>query len=310
MFTWFATFEPYMVPLQLVFAMLGMGATLSIRDFVVIAKDPRGLLVGLALQLLWVPALTWLFIAGFRLSEGWAVGLVLVAVVPGGAFSNLLTFLGRGNVPLSISVTTASNLACIFSVPLLIQLLASASLPPDFAFPARRIVFEIFGYLLIPLALGMVVYRWNTAKAARFSKWCINTSIGFIALITLGSLGSGRIKIPEYGWLPPLRIVLFGLTLAVVTPHICRLVRRYDDDTTALTIEVCVRNVGVALLLYRNFFAGRPEQGHVLYTCLFYAGMSGLLTLPALLRHRFGRSPVLLRAPRRREPSDAGAAAE
>jgi len=82
-----------------------------------------------------------------------------------------------------------------------------------------------------------------------------------------------------------------------MTPALCRLARRYDDDTVALSVEVCVRNVGLALLLIHFFFREAPEQAHVLYTCLYYGGMQLLLALPMALRHRRGGSAVLMRAP-------------
>ncbi len=287
--------EIYFVPLQLALAMLGMGATLSVREFGSIARDPRGLAIGLVLQLVVVPGIAVGFISAFDMSPGWAVGLILVAAVPGGAFSNLLTYLGRGNVPLSISVTVASTSACILTVPLLLRLLAGSYLPAEFTFPLERIIVEIFAYLLVPLAIGMLIYRRWGRGAVRLSRWSIRASLLLIVLITISALGSGRIKVAEYGVVPPLLIVLFGLSIAILAPHVSRLLGRYDDDTVALGIEVSVRNVGIALLMIHFFFPGTDAQGHVLYTCLFYAGFSGFLAVPLVLLHRAGRSVVLLR---------------
>ena len=275
--------------------MLGMGATLAVRDFGKVLQRPGPLLLGLCIQLIFMPALAMLWIHLFGFSEGWAVGLILVSVVPGGAFSNLLTFLARGHVPLSIAMTTASTAGCIATVPLILGLLAETHLPADFSFPTTKVVFDIFGFLLIPLAIGMAIFRTLPKHAAKVSKWSINLSVTLIILITVGALGAGRIKVGEYGIVPPLRILAFGVFASIAVPHIVRLFRRTDDEAVALTIEVCVRNVGVALLLIHFFFPDSPAQGHVLYTCLFYAGISGALTLFPLLRHRYGRSPVLLR---------------
>ncbi len=299
-----ATVEQYFVPTQLALAMFGMGATLSVRDFLQVLRDPRGLALGLGLQLVFVPALAYAFIEIFDLAPGWAVGLCLVAVVPGGAFSNLLTFLGKGNVPLSISVTVASTAGCIATIPLLLGVLASSHVPPDFSFPTQRIVVEIFAYLLVPLALGMVMFRVAEKPSARLSKWAIRGSILLIALITVSALRSGRIRVAEYGIVPPATLLLFGVLLANVTPQVARLFRRYDDDAVALSVEVAVRNIGIALLLVQFFFPGEPEHGHVLYSCLFYAGLSGFLALPIVLRHRLRGKAVLLRAPNPR-PLDA-----
>ena len=134
--------------------------------------------------------------------------------------------------------------------------------------------------------------RLHQPVAQVVSRWSIRGSLLLIIVITITALGSGRIKVMEYGIVPPSLILLFGLVLATVIPLACRLAGRYDDDTVALGIEVTVRNIGVALLLVRFFFPGAPENGHVLYSCLFYAGISGWLAVPMLLLHRWGRSPI------------------
>ena len=92
----------------------------------------------------------------FALSPGWAVGLVLLCVTPGGAFSNLFTYLSRGNTALSVSLTLVASLACIATVPILLKIFASGLLPVDFAFPAGPIIGKVALYLLLPLAIGLL----------------------------------------------------------------------------------------------------------------------------------------------------------
>lgn len=300
MFDWFHSAEPYLIPAQLLLAMLGMGATLSVRDFREIVRFPAGLTIGYLTQLLFIPALGLLFIWLFGLGPGWAVGLILLTAVPGGAFSNLLTFFARGNVPLSIAVTTVTTMSCILTVPLVIRVFAAQHMPANFVFPAGRIILEIIFYLLIPLAVGMLIYRFMRGKSEHVSAWAIRASMLLVIVIALGAMGSGKIKIPEYGWRPPLLIVLFGVVMHVATAQLCRLLGRYDEDSVTLTIEVTVRNVPVGLLVYHHFFAGQAEQGHVLYTLLFYAGLSGPLTLPLLFKHRLGRGGTWFGRPKPR----------
>lgn len=292
--------ESTFIPAQLVTAMLGMGATLSARDFHSVLRESRGLAVGLVLQLVFVPLWAFLFAHFCGLSRGWAVGLILVSVVPGGAFSNLLTFFARGTVALSIALTVACTSLCVITVPLLLRLLTAADLPPDFELPIGRIVFEIFFYLLIPLLAGMLIYRFAESWSKAVSRWSIRASMLLLVLITVSALGSGRIRVAEYGWGPPLLILAFGVTLAVLTPHLSRLAGRFDDDSVAIGIEVTVRNIGVGLLLIHFFFPGSEAQGHVLYTCLFYAGISGPIAIPMVLAHRYSGRVVLLRRRRRR----------
>ncbi|MDD9938755.1 MAG: bile acid:sodium symporter [Myxococcales bacterium] len=286
--------EAYLIPAQLVLAMLGMGATLTVGDFLDVMRERVSVIVGLSLQWLFVPALALAIVYGFELSAGWAVGFLLIAVVPGGTASNLFTFLGRGNTALSVSITLVTTVGSVLSVPLMLRLLADSYVPDDFAFPTGRIVTEIVAYLIAPLALGMWLLRASPVRAEPISKWSIRLSVIFIAMIVVSSLGSGRIEVPAYGWGPPLMLILFGVVLSQVTPLLCRAMRRYEDDATAIGIEVCVRNVGLALLLVRFFFPGQPEQAQVLYATLFYGGMSFFLGIPIAIRHRrYGRLSLL-----------------
>ena len=282
--------------------MLGMGATMTPRDFVTVVRDPLGLLIGVVLQIAVVPLVAVTFVKLLGLPSGWAVGLVLVSVVPGGAFSNLLTYLGRGNAALSISITAITTVGCIVTIPLVLRVAVSAALPEGFSLPALGIIREIGLFLLLPLLVGMFVHRVFERAAPSVSRWSIRLSVALIIIIAIGSTTSGRIRIGEYGLTPPLLIAGFGLAIAVLIPHLCRLLRRYDDDTVAIGIEVTVRNVGVGLLMITFFFPGTPEQGHVLYSLLFYAGISPLFSLPLVLLHRYGKSPVLLRS-RAQRPS-------
>lgn len=297
LFSYQAFVEAYFVPIQLTLAMFGMGATLSLQEFTRIFRNPGALAVGLLIQVVGVPLVAVGLVKLLGLSPGWAVGLILISVCPGGAFSNLLSFFARANVPLSISLTTVTTLGCLFTIPFVLRLTAAEHLPVGFEFPAGQIIRDIFAYLLTPLALGMVAFRALPGRAQAISAWSIRGSLFFVLLITISSLGSGRIKVAEYGWAPPLIIIGFSLLLSVVAPHAARLLGRYDDEGAAITIGITLRNTGIGLLLVRFFFPGQPENSHVLYTCLFFAGQSTPMSLLVVLLHRFGKSPALGRRP-------------
>lgn len=294
--------EIYLIPAQLAFAMFGMGATLRVVDFIDVFREPKGLTLGLVLQMIGVPLIAFGLATAFDMSPGWAVGLLLVSVVPGGAFSNLFTFLGRGNTALSIAMTVAATVSSIATIPLVLSILAPAHLPPGFELPAGEIVFDIFAWLLTPLVAGMILYRAvNEETAATVAKWVVRISLVLLAVVVISTMTAGRIEMSEYGWEPPLRIVLFGAIIAIVLPFICRLFGQYDDDTLAIAVEVCIRNVSVGLLIVPFFFAGQAAQGHVFFTVLFYSAVSGCFAFPLLFFHRIGWSVVAFRPPLRRE---------
>ncbi|MBX3250143.1 MAG: bile acid:sodium symporter family protein [Myxococcales bacterium] len=289
--------ETVLVPVQLVLTMLGMGATLAPGDFRAVVTHPAGIALGLVLQLVVAPALAVVLTYAFGLGPGFAVGMVLIAAVPGGAVSNLLTFLGRGNVPLSIAMTTASTLGCVITAPLLLRLLAAEYLPDDFALPVGRLLGDIASYLFAPLALGMIFRRFVPKHAQALCDWSVRLSVVVILLIAGSSLGSGRVQPFDYGPMPLLAIIAFTLLHAYGTPHVVRLLGRSDADAVALSVEVTVRNLSIGLLLVGFFFPGEPEQAHVLYACLVYSGVATPVVLPVLYWHRRGRSPALGRRP-------------
>lgn len=293
--------ESVLIPIQLLLAMLGMGATLGLREFFNVIRHPAGVTIGVAQQWVMVPLLTLAVAWAFQLSPGWAVGLLLVAVTPGGAFSNLMTFLAKGHTPLSIAVTLVSTLACIGTAPLILRLTASGLLPADFSLPAGRIILEVCSYLVTPLAVGMAIYRFLPRHTARISKIAIWTSLTLVLTIAGGALFAGRIQVGSYGWQPPAIIALFGLLIHLVSTEVTHLFQRYDDETMALAIEVSVRNGGVGLLLLQFFFTDQPAlQGQALYTILFYTGIQIFVPVPAILRHRAKLSPLWFRAVRKR----------
>ena len=122
-------YEHLLASIQLALAMLGMGALLGPRDFGRVARSPRALCVGLLLQLVLVPGLAFVLGRVLPLEMGLAAGFVLVASVPGGTMSNLVTYLGRGNIALSISLTAVTTVGALATTPALLRLLVGAARP-------------------------------------------------------------------------------------------------------------------------------------------------------------------------------------
>jgi BASS family bile acid:Na+ symporter len=296
MFHLYAQYEYWLAASQLGLAMLGMGATLKVRDFATVVRSPKGIVVGTTIQIIGVPLLAALFLWGFKLDTGVAVGLALVAAIPGGTMSNVFTFLGRGHTALSIALTGVATLACLVTTPIILGLLVQQHMPPSFVMPAGQIAREIALILLLPLALGMVFLKILPAAAATFSRSCIRGSVFFILLIIIGALGSGRIDLARYG-LYNLSVVLLFLAvltaLSWVLPIALKLSR---PDTTAINIETSLRNANLGLLIKASLFpaatgvaAGAADAlgDNVLFTLLAYGGASLFLGIGQIYLHRY-----------------------
>lgn len=272
---WFAAF-------QLIFAMLGMGATLTVTDFTDVLRTPKAVTIGTSMQILAVPIVAYLFISVAGVVGGVAVGIALIAAIPGGTTSNIFTFMARGNSPLSISITAITTLACLITTPLILSMLITEYLPADFAMPTGQIINEIALTLLLPLALGMLVLKLLPNQAGAISKWCIRASLLGIVLIIVGSSSAGRLDIDAFGSNNVLLIVglVFSLTLiGWLIPYALRLLK---PDLTAIQMEVVVRNVNLGVLIKASMFpavagADNSVGDMVLFSVLLYGGVQMLV---------------------------------
>lgn len=279
MFEVYVRHEYWFAAVQLALAMLGMGATLRIRDFVEVFIRPSALLLGIALQLVVVPLVAWQLIVGLDPVPGVAIGLALCAAIPGGTMSNVFTFLGRGNVALSIAITAVTTLGCLVTTPIILGLLIEQYMPAAFVMPVGRIATEIALILLLPLALGMVVLEVFPRQAPFISRWCIRGSILVIVLIVIGASGADRIDIRDFDSRSLLALSLLVGLLATVSWLIPLCLRRPPAECTAINIEVTIRNGNLGLLIKASMFPAAvgiadPVGDMVLLTVLLYGGFA------------------------------------
>lgn len=281
-------YEYYVAAFQLVMAMLGMGATLTTRDFFKVIGEPRSVTFGLIVQIVLVPLSAFVFLKALGVHGGVAIGIALIAAIPGGTTSNIFTFFARGNSALSISITGLTTIACLFTTPLILMLLISESLPADFTMPTGRIVTEIALTLLLPLGLGMLYLYLYPRAALIVSKWCIRASLFGIAMIVVGSASAGRLDLDAFGLDNVLLIFLFVVTLTAIGWSAPRLLRVPRADAVAIEFEVIVRNTNLGVLLKASLFpasaSATAQLGDtVLFALLLYGGLQ-LLMAPVLIR--------------------------
>ncbi len=278
MFSFYLAHEYWFAAAQLSLAMLGMGATLTPKDFKGIVKTPRAFTVGMALQLLLVPLIAFLFISVSGAAAGVLIGLALLAAIPGGTVSNIFTYMAKGNIVLSIAITAITTIGCLLTTPIVLNLLISQHMPADFVMPVGRIAFEICIFLLIPLFIGMAIFAKIPKQAEAISKLGIYGSIFVIALIVIGSAGAGRLDLGAFGARNSLIILAFALALMTLSILVPKLLRLPAKDGTAIQIEVTVRNTNLGLLLNASLFpVGHALGGTVLLTLLLYGAVMLLL---------------------------------
>ena len=262
------------------FVMLGMGLTLTVNDFVLVAKKPKGILIGLFLQWLLMPllALGMAYLLGFYHSFPFIyAGLVLICACPGGVTSNLMTYYAKGDLALSVSLTSISTVLALFFTPFILTLF-SANIP-DIEVPAGLIVQTIIGLVLIPLVLGMSIRRKWLEFATRATPFF--SALGVFALlmvITVGIITNAEkfADTERYSLLFYIMVVslsIIGMLMAAVIPKFLRIV---NYQSRAISMEVGLRNstlaVTIALLIqdlmgdfYSSMFVTTAIYGITMY---------------------------------------------
>ena len=232
--------------------LLGMGLTLSVDDFLRVLKYPKAIGIGVVLQFLIMPVLGWGIGYIFGLPKGLAVGLILVSCCPGGTASNVVVFLARGKVALSVSLTLASTIAAIWMTPLLTSWYAGHYLPVD----PWVLFWRILLVVLLPLTLGVGWNRFFPKSARQASAYSPLVSVLLILLIVGFVLAAKKELILE-NW-----EILTGSVLAL---HLGGFSLGYGmavlfgfsrDERRTLSIEVGMQNSGLGTTLATDHFGG------------------------------------------------------
>ncbi|MEX2306672.1 MAG: bile acid:sodium symporter [Pirellulales bacterium] len=278
MFWFYPHIEYPLAATQLILAMSGMGATLTLHQFRAILRRPHPVALVLVLQYVVFPMLAAVAARVTGMPPGIAVGLVLMNTVPSGSFTNVFTYLGHGNVTLSIVMTCASTAVCFVTTPLVIDLLTTAELPGDFRIPVDKTLYPVLWFLVLPMIAGMLIARYWSKHKHAFAKWAVRASLVPLTMIVVGALGSGRIDVTEYGLGVPVLLVVFVYASLLLTKWLALLLGYNWSDAFTMGIEVAVRNGNLAIALVASLFPATekddPIGRGVFFVTLFYAGAS------------------------------------
>ncbi|MEM9155497.1 MAG: bile acid:sodium symporter family protein [Cyanobacteria bacterium P01_F01_bin.33] len=265
------------LPLALFAIMLGMGLGLTIQDFQRIFVYPKGVAIGLLAQLVMLPCVGIILASVFPLSPELAVGVAIIAACPGGPTSNLVTYLGRGNVALSITLTAISSLITVFTIPLVVNVSMQRFLgaTTDLQLPFSTTVLQIAVITFIPVTLGMAMRRYAPKVAASIESWVKWLSLFFLALIIVGLLIKERANVVGFflqvGWVT---FALLVITMALGY-GIAKLAKIDDPSATAITVEVGIQNGTLAIAVASApTFLNNPTMAipAAIYSLLMFVG--------------------------------------
>ena len=251
---WFTWFGGDFITWGLAIIMLGMGITLSVDDFKAVLKMPRAVGIGFVAHYAIMPFLGWSIARVLRLETPFAVGLILVACCPCGTASNVVNYLARSNVALSVLMTMCSTLGAIVMMPLLTKWLAGKYVPVD----AAGLFLSTVKIVLAPVIIGVALNRY----LPRFVKFVLPVSplisVLTITLICASIIGSSAGDFKQSGGELVLAVFLLhtgGFFLGYV---FSRLLRCDELTSRTISVEVGMQNSGLGAALAGKHFASMP----------------------------------------------------
>ena len=188
------------LPFSLAVIMFGMGLSLRVEDFKRILIYPKAVAIGLLNQLVLLPILAFGIVKAFSLPPELAVGLMILAVCPGGATSNLITHLAKGDSALSITLTAFSSLITVFSIPFLVNFSIAYFIPGGEAKQLEVVgtVVSVLFITLIPVALGMITLAKAPGLAEKWDQPFRKISIVFFVVIVGAAILKERENLVQY----------------------------------------------------------------------------------------------------------------
>lgn len=234
--------------------MFGMGLTLNLNDFKIVFSRPKDMIIGCLAQFTIMPLLAWGLTKVFQLDEALALGIVLVGCCPGGTASNVITYLAKGDLALSVGMTGVSTLLSPLLTPLLTWVLAGKNINVDVVGMLLSILWVVF----LPIAFGLVIKAiWPkfTEKAMVYLPAFSSVAIAFTVSIIISANAS---KLLAGGLVIVIVVILHNLLGLGFGYLIGRLLGLEEPQKRAISIEVGMQNSGLASALATIHFAAYP----------------------------------------------------
>lgn len=246
----FASFKSAIVPLLTV-VMFGMGMTLKWENFRDIFKAPVLILLGVSMQYLVMPGAAYLISVLLNLSPVMMAGIVLVGCSPGGTASNVITYLAKGNVALSITLTLTSTVLAVVLTPFLSWLILNHVVPV----PAGDMFLDILQIVLLPVLTGTAINSFFSKKIEKIRPVFPLISTLAIVFIIAIIVGLNKLKIDEINLIIIIAVILHNLTGLSFGYFIPRLLKYDNKVCRTLSIEVGMQNSGLSVALAVKFFS-------------------------------------------------------
>lgn len=239
------------LPLSLFCIMTGVGLSLQWRDFYVVLSQPRVLIVGLLLQLLLLPVLALAVTQLFPLPAALAAGLLIVSLAPGGATSNMITMLVRGDTALSVSLTAVTSLLTPLTLPVAAWFMLSWVMPERVVtdFPVLATAARLLMIAVLPILLGMLIRHYAPVFSAKMQTPVRLLAMLFLVVVVVGIVSANSTKLASIMLtVGPAALMLICAAL-MLGWSLARWSGSSREQSITLAVETGIQNAGTALLV-------------------------------------------------------------
>jgi bile acid transporter len=269
-------FEQIMLVLLVFFIMFGLGASLTPRDFVSALKRPWGLIIGWATQFGIMPLVSFLLILVFivqlpaEVAGPLAIGALLMGSVPAGTTSNIFTYFSRGNLALSVMMTTNSTIWALVMTPLALWLYGTRFMPPgsDLQIPIANIVVTL-AIMLIPVAIAMVIRRYSANVGAVMELMGGLMGVFFILFLIVTWVPRNWQLLLTTPWQAYVVAIFLGLVGISVAYLIAKSIRLHPMNARTIGLETGIQNGPLAIAIVVLSFGGPARDQVILIPALY-----------------------------------------
>jgi sodium/bile acid cotransporter 2 len=261
--------ETRLLGLMMMVIMLGMGASLTPRDFLIAFRKPKGILVGVLCQYGIMPFVGFVLAVTLGFSPGVAVGLILIACMPGGTTSNIFTYFSKGVLALSIMMTSVSTVVALVMVPLLLEFYSGqAGISGDFRIPPANVA-QVLVVLLVPTAIGMLLRKFNPNIGATIELLGALLGVVVILFLIVTWVPRNHELLATTPWPVYFSAIGLGLIGMGLGFFLARLLRQDANRSRTIALETGIQNGPLAALIVTLTFSGELQQQVLLVPLLY-----------------------------------------
>lgn len=235
----------------LIFLMFCIGLELKLSNFKLILNQPLPIILGSLAQLVFHPLVAWFVLSFLNIPPEFKIGIILIASCPGGASSNAFSFLVKGDVALSVLLTSLTSILSIFTIPIIVSSYIYFEIGDsvNFHLPFFKLLMQNVVFLLIPIIIGMILNKYNEAFVKKISFWTKKLPIYLLLiLITVFFIENRIVIIQNFNQLS-IALLILVIGVMILISLISRLVKIQLPQRKTIVIGVGIKNAAQAILI-------------------------------------------------------------